>query len=581
MKLPMIYKMKSILAIFVLLLAVTTISAQTHNVTRGSKPSTTKPSTNTSKPRTTTPTKKGNAASSTKRSGGNRQQGTTGSSASSSIQSTTFSSLSAEKRRVIDNLINNMVSVSGGTFTMGATSEQGSDAGYNEIPTHQVTLSSFSIGKYEVTQEEWQAVMGSNPSKFKGVKRPVENVTWNDCQEFVQKLNAMTGRQYRLPTEAEWEYAARGGNNSRGYKYAGSNSIGSVAWYDGNSNNQTHPVGQKFPNELGLYDMSGNVDEWCSDWYGYYSSSSQTNPKGATSGSWRVYRGGSWGPFVKDKRVSNRTFDSPGGSSPGRGCRLVLSSIEEQDTSQIRKEKSVTSQTQKPVSISLSAEKRLVIDNLVNNMVFVNGGTFSMGGGSEPDDKPIHQVNLSSFYIGRYEVTQEEWEAVMDNNPSFFKGLKLPVENVSWNDCQEFIRILNKLTGHLFRLPTEAEWEYAARGGNRHQNFKYSGSNDISSVAWYSDNSNRQTHLIGQKIPNELGLYDMSGNVWEMCSDLYGSYRPSLQSNPKGASSGSYRICRGGSFGNDTSRCSVVYRYHNPPTYCSRNLGFRLVGLPQ
>ena len=216
-----------------------------------------------------------------------------------------------------------MVYVSGGIFTMGATSEQGSEADRDEKPTHQVTLSSFSIGRYEVTQEEWEAVMGSNPSHFKGAKRPVERVSWNDCQTFIRKLNAMTGKNFRLPTEAEWEFAARGGNSSRGYKYAGGNSLGSVVWYDDNSNDQTHNVGTKSPNELGLYDMSGNVWEWCSDWYGSYSSSSQTNPKGPSTGSYRVFRGGSWYNNARYCRVSNRSNNSPGYSDDNLGFRLA------------------------------------------------------------------------------------------------------------------------------------------------------------------------------------------------------------------------------------------------------------------
>ena len=220
-----------------------------------------------------------------------------------------------------------MVYVKGGTFTMGATAEQGSDAFSNEKPTHSVTVSDFYIGKYEVTQAQWKAVMGSNPSNWTGDNLPVEKVSWDDVQEFIQKLNAQTGKKFRLPTEAEWEYAARGGNQSKGYKYSGSNSISEVAWYDGNSGDKTHPVGQKTPNELGIYDMSGNVWEWCQDWYSSsaYSSSSQTNPTGPSSGSYRVLRGGSWGSNAGRCRVSNRSFTFPDYRDSYYGFRLACS----------------------------------------------------------------------------------------------------------------------------------------------------------------------------------------------------------------------------------------------------------------
>lgn len=225
---------------------------------------------------------------------------------------------------VLDVLAESMVLVEGGTFQMGATSEQGSNAEANEKPVHSVTLSDFYIGKYEVTQGLWKAVMGSNPSYCAGDDNlPVERVSWQDVQNFIKKLNQLTDRTYRLPTEAEWEYAARGGNQSQGYKYAGGNSIDKVAWYRGNSANKTHPVGQKQPNELGLYDMSGNVWEWCQDWYGSYESSAQTNPTGPTLGSDRVLRGGS---YVSDAdcRVSSRNYNNPSVRRDYYGFRLVL-----------------------------------------------------------------------------------------------------------------------------------------------------------------------------------------------------------------------------------------------------------------
>ena len=227
----------------------------------------------------------------------------------------------------LDKLISNMVYVSGGTFTMGATSEQGIDAYNDEKPTHSVTLSSFYLCKYEVTQALWQAVMGENPSNLKGDNLPVEQVSWDDCQTFITRLNNLTGKNFRLPTEAEWEYAARGGNRSRGYKYSGSNVLSDVAWYDDNSGDKTHPVGSKSPNELGLYDMSGNVREWCSDWYGTYSSTAQTNPTGSSSGSLRVLRGGSWFSVARNCRSSSRHHDVPDGRFYLLGLRLALSQL--------------------------------------------------------------------------------------------------------------------------------------------------------------------------------------------------------------------------------------------------------------
>ena len=217
-----------------------------------------------------------------------------------------------------------MVYVEGGTFTMGCTGEQGGDCDSDEKPTHRVTLPGYYMGETEVTQALWKAVMGSNPSYFKGDNLPVEGVSWNDCQEFIRKLNQLTGKTFRLPTEAQWEYAARGGNKSNGYKYAGGNSVGNVAWYGDNSSSQTHPVKSKQPNELGLYDMSGNVWEWCSDWYGSYGSAAQTNPQGPSSGSTRVLRGGSWYTYAWVCRVSRRSFNYPDYRFINIGFRLSL-----------------------------------------------------------------------------------------------------------------------------------------------------------------------------------------------------------------------------------------------------------------
>jgi len=211
-----------------------------------------------------------------------------------------------------------MVQIPSGTFQMG--SNESSD----EKPIHTVTVSSFKMSKYEVTQKQWRDIMGTNPSYFKDCDNcPVEQVSWNDTQLFIKKLNAKTGKNYRLPTEAEWEYAARGGQS---YKYAGSDNIDNVAWYQDNSGDKTHPVGQKSANGYGLYDMTGNVWEWCNDWYGsdYYSSSPSSNPKGASSGAFRVLRGGSWRSTSGYCRAANRNDDTPTYRYYSFGFRLVL-----------------------------------------------------------------------------------------------------------------------------------------------------------------------------------------------------------------------------------------------------------------
>ena len=219
-----------------------------------------------------------------------------------------------------------MVNVKGGTFTMGASNED-SDAFPWEKPSHQVTLSSYSIGQTEVTQALWLAVMGSNPSGFTNdgnLQKPVEKVSWDECQEFITKLNQMTGKTFRLPTEAEWEYAARGGNKSMSYKFAGSNTADDVAWYKDNSSSTTHTIASKTPNELGLYDMSGNVWEWCYDWYEEYANDAQTNPTGPASGTSRTCRGGCW-LYAKDNcRLTYRASFNPTQKYTYIGLRLAM-----------------------------------------------------------------------------------------------------------------------------------------------------------------------------------------------------------------------------------------------------------------
>ena len=571
-----------------------------------------------------------------------------------SLNNASTSGITSEDQKVKTFMVNGvsfkMIRVEGGSFTMGATSEQGNDARVNEKPTHNVTLSTYYIGETEVTQELWQAVMGSNPSYNIGSRKPVEFVSWNDCQDFVTRLNALTGSNFRLPTEAEWEFAARGGNNSRGYKYAGSNTIGDVAWYLNNSNFTTHNVAQKSPNELGLYDMSGNVWEWCQDWYDDYSNTSQTNPIGPSSGAKRVNRGGGWDlgesycrvsirggitpddylyyflglrlalPVVERNNTltvdkSSMSFDASGGSdsftitsntswtvtsdqswctvstSYESGNELITVYVSENASTDSRyvtitvKADNITqiiSVTQTGATPSNQSTRTFTVNGVSFKMICVEGGTFTMGATSEQGsdafdrEKPTHSVTLSSFYIGETEVTQELWQAVMGSNPSSFNGSQKPVENVCWNDCLSFIAKLNALTGEKFRLPTEAEWEFAARGGRNSRGYKYSGSNTIDDVAWYRDNSNSETHNVAQKLPNELGLYDMNGNVDEWCKDWFASYSSSSQSNPTGPGRGYSRVHRGGCWIGEARSCRVSCRYLESIDHKSNLFGLRL-----
>jgi len=211
-----------------------------------------------------------------------------------------------------------MIVVEGGSFNMGSA-----DGASDEKPIHMVEVKRFSISKYEITQSQWQAIMGSNPSEFAGcITCPVENVSWNDIQDFLKELHAQTGRHYRLPTESEWEFAARGGLRSKGFTYAGSFGVSNVAWHSENSGNQTHPAGQKKPNEIGICDMSGNVWEWCEDWYLVYGTS-QLNQESSTLGRLRVIRGGSWGGASSDCRIPNRANQDPAKRSNDTGFRIV------------------------------------------------------------------------------------------------------------------------------------------------------------------------------------------------------------------------------------------------------------------
>ena len=719
------------------------------------------------------------------------------------------------------------VFVEGGSFIMGSPPDKTYKV---DDKQHRVTVGSFYMKATEVTQREWRMVMGNNPSLIKGDGRPVENVSWFDAVEYCNALSRKYGLNpvyrisgesvaanwnangYRLPTEAEWEYAARGGGRSLGFaRYAGSNDLDEVGWHDGNSGNRTHPVGQKAANELGLYDMSGNVWEWCWDWYreDYYSHGPASNPMGPETGSNRVSRGGgfmtsgipSWLAFrhnhppshqsvyqglrpvlsdgvrlyieenvlsadeldrltkgtLKKKSYGTVRYPSIVSTDSGIALNVLNNELEEQALAFLKEgvvsyscDYTIGLATPRLVSLkmeqyyyyqgaasgheslsivnfglsldkaiefhdlfdakkgALQGIKRLIIENLPQDCrsepfdeyyesnyiprfflyntgiefvfseyeilpgycgnvavdfpydelakwikpsgllgayiaentveqpgevpegyVLVEGGTFRMGStDGDSDEKPVHSVTVDSFYMKATEVTHQEFLAFLNSagvsrtgqlngneiidmddedvaidysggrfnftGSSYAASLNTPVIEQTWYGAVEYCNWLSKKEGRTpvyringnsvtanwstdgYRLPTEAEWEYAARGGKKSRGYKYSGSNSAGSVGWYNNNSEGQTHPVGQKQANELGLYDMSGNVWEWCWDWYGDYSSGSQRDPRGPSSGSGRVRRGGSWYGDGGRLRSAYRSYNSPGNSDNNLGFRL-----
>ncbi len=539
------------------------------------------------------------------------------------------------------------VLVEGGTFNNG---------------TSNITISSFYMDKYELTQAAYQAVMGTNPASGYGVgsNYPVYYVSWFNAIDYCNRRSInegltpcysystygtnptswpsgwntsdgnhtnvacnWTANGYRLPTEAEWEFTARGGNQTHNYIYSGSNDLNAVGWYDGNSNSTNHIAGLKTANELGLYDMTGNVWEWNWDIYDSYPAGVQNNPHGAISGSYLVYRGGCYANLANYCPVSFRrstyatlsiyiigfricridpnTVETPG-ISPQSGTYLAphfvtISSNTLGATIRYTTDGTLPTATTGTIynnTITLNSSQTIkaiayktgwtpsglaTVTYTINpsSLVFVAGGTFNNG---------TSDVTVSTLYIDKFELTQTAYQAVMGTNPAsgYGVGSNYPVYYVSWFNAIEYCnrRSMNEgLTScysystygtdpaawpvgwntsdanhtnvscnwnaNGYRLLTAAEWEFAARGGNQTNWYSYSGSNDIYSVAWIIQNSGSVSHFVGTKAPNELGIYDMCGNVYEWNWDIYGNYPSGNQINPHGADAGTLRVSRGGS----------------------------------
>ncbi len=486
-----------------------------------------------------------------------------------------------------------MIWIEPGTFTMGSPEDELGRR--DDEMQHQVTLTSgYWLGQYEVTQAQYQTIMGTNPSYFKGDDLPVEQVSWDDATEFCKKLTEIEktagrlpeGYEYTLPTEAQWEYACRAGtttalNNGKNLSdIEKCPEMDEVGWYLHNNDSKTHPVGQKQPNAWGLYDMHGNVMEWCLDWYGEYPTSSATDPTGASTGSDRVLRGGSWYIRADGCRSASRGYFNPDLNYYDFGFRVALSFCSKESES-------------KDMTIPLSEDVNL-------DMIWIEPGTFMMG---SPEDEQgrysietQHQVTLTKgFWLGKYEITQAQYEAVMETNPSWYKGADLPVEQASWYEAMEFCAELTaseKAAGRLpegykYTLPTEAQWEYACRAGtttalNNGKNLSnVIECSEMDEVGWYWYNCDDMTHPVGQKKPNAWGLYDMHGSVLEWCLDRYEEDYPTEPvTDPTGSSADLNFILRGGSWGDAACNCRSACRNYGAPDEVYANVGFRVALVP-
>jgi formylglycine-generating enzyme required for sulfatase activity len=501
-----------------------------------------------------------------------------------------------------------------GTFMMGGNEDLKHSLQGVEKPKHEVAITrGFYIGKYQVTQSEHEAIMGGNPSKWKGPNRPVQRVTWDEAAEFCRLAAERTKRQFRLPTEAEWEYACRAGTTTRFSFGDSEGGLGEYAWYKHNSGGQTHPVGQKKPNAWGLYDTHGNVWEWVADWYdaGYYAKSPREDPAGPQTGVHRLLRGGGRGVSSDVCRSAFRRHLSPPHRGNDIGFRACVSASPRVSASahaayrkaiarakirvRLKNWKGAAEACEEALKLKpgdaeakkllaeaeshLPPPKTLTLDlgrGVKMEFVYIKPGVFVMGGTENPKagwqgvEKPKHEVAITrGFYIGKYEVTQAQYEAVTGKTPSKSREPNHPVEQVSWYDAVEFCRLATERTRKRFRLPTEAEWEYACRAGSTGRYSFGSDEADLREHAWYGRNSGRRTHPVGQKKPNQWGLYDVHGNLWEWVADRYAAdyYAKSPRENPTGPDAGDRRILRGGSCEGGGAESRSAIRAHLAPSH--------------
>jgi formylglycine-generating enzyme required for sulfatase activity len=596
-----------------------------------------------------------------------------------------------------------MVWLRGGDFTMG----QDDSPRDVEKPAHRVRVSAFSIGQCPLTFDEYDAfcdATGRRKPDDEGWgrgRRPVVNINWDDARAYCEWLNAQQHDKhgtYRLLTEAEWEYACRAGTETRWSFGDDKAQLRDHAWYISNSNSRTHPVGEKRPNAWQLHDMHGNVWEWCADWYAgdtyanrvaatgasasgtgeersATAASASENPSGpiAGSGSSRVIRGGAWDYTAGHCRSAYRDYRRPSlrdhdldfrlcRTGPWPAYPFTLGRGEDKPAPQVIEVQGIdpletgTATATKAFKPYQAFRDRFVIIRKdgreapidAPEMVYLPGGTFRMGDErGEAHEKPVHEVTLNAFAIGRTQVTWGQYKLFCEDTNSHWPewleaggryyleqdradyyskrgvardALDLPIVGVSWHDALAYCAWLAERTGKGYRLPTEAEWEYACRAGTTTRSSHTDGERDLGRFAWHSGNAGGKLHPVGQKEPNPWGLLDVHGNVWEWCADRYavdtyakragsaartaggtaksgggprsgpdsGGATPSgprgnasdpgadASVNPSGPSTGSYRVFRGGAFGSTADYCRSAFRNYWLPSDRGSNLGFRL-----
>lgn len=482
-----------------------------------------------------------------------------------------------------------LVLVLPGSFMMG------SEKGFvDESPVHKVSITrAFCIGKTEVTQKQYKEITGENPSMSVGEDKPVEQVSWDNAMDFCRKLSEIEHKkgnlpeylEYRLPTEAEWEYCCRAKSDEDFCFGADETQLADYAWYKKNSDNSTQVVASKRPNSFGLHDMHGNVAEWCLDRYSEYSADEQKDPSGAAKGEDRIWRGGSFNADSSDCRSAIRNISQQNSRSKNRGFRIVLSSLSHKSSVE-----TPANDKTDPADRALQARKSWIASAPLK-LITVPAGAFMMGSEKGQNrEKPVHRVVISrEFYIGATEVTQAQYRAYMGVNPSVFRGDDLPVDMVSWWDAMEFCRRLtaserekgNLPSGLVYRLPTEAEWEYCCRAGSTTEFCFGDGDLQLSEYAWFHQNSDSKTHPVATKKPNAWGIYDMHGNVAEWCLDWYSKqYSSEEQTDPQGEGQYLGRVYRGGAWSQDSLACRSANRTTSVPTSVAAHLGFRIVASP-